>query len=245
MRRFGIIGNPLAQSPSTIFFEDYFHKNNIDAEFIAYELNALDNFESFLKSEGMEGLLVTIPFKEKAFALAHSHDLEELQAANMLDISHSDGKCLMRAYNTDFLAFQQDLLSVNSDVAGKALILGNGGASKAVAYALHNIGIQYDIISRIHFEGEKKWQNLDAIELKNYAIIINTTPLGMSPLEHEFLPLNYSKLKPSTIAYDLVYKPEKTLFLEKCEDAGCIIRNGKQMLMRIYDLALEKWNLLV
>ena len=227
MRRFGIIGNPLTQSPSGIFFEEYFHKNNIDAEFNAYELHSLDNFESFLISERIEGLLVTIPYKEKAFALAHSYGHEELQATNMLSISQSGGKCHIHAHNTDFLAFQQYLLSLNPKIDEKALILGSGGASKAVAYALDNIGIQYDIYGRVESKTGKEWQNPDTIELSKYALVINTTPLGMAPLENEFPPLDYSKLKAETIAYDLVYKPEKTLFLEKCETVGCRIRNGK------------------
>jgi shikimate dehydrogenase len=243
MKRYGIIGRPLAQSPSKDYFEEYFAKHSIDAVFQKYELKNLKNFRTFLKKEKLSGLLVTLPFKEEAYTLADSVNIPSLQASNILSIFHEEERIHIEAYNTDYLAFKDDLLSLNPDFTKPALIIGHGGAAKAVAYALWLLGISSDFVSRGMIISGRAESVLSTEKLSTYGLIVNATPLGMGSLQNQAPDINYNAVSPLCIAYDLVYNPEKTLFLSKCEEAGCRIHNGKNMLMRIYKMALETWKI--
>lgn len=243
MRRFGIIGNPLVQSPSKEVFDRHFAEKGIDAGFFLYELVNLNNFRAFLLRERLEGLLVTIPFKEEVFALATEKDYPDLPATNMISIRYENDDVFIRAHNTDFIAFYDDLETLNPDKNKPALIIGNGGAAKAVAYALKAKGYSYSVWGREYVNGKRVWQNCPA-QVGELGLVINTTPLGMVSLENECPPLDYSKLSPGCIAYDLVYKPAETLFLSKCKAMQCKTANGRGMLDRVYKMAFEKWGLL-
>ncbi len=242
MRRFGIIGNPLAQSPSKEVFDAHFSKTGVDAEFHIYELENLNDFRAFLFRERPEGLLVTIPYKEEVFAMAAEKDHPDLLATNMISIRYENDDVFIRAHNTDFTAFFEDLETLSPDMSKPALIIGDGGAAKAVVYALKAKGYSYSVWGRKDENGKRVWQDCPA-HVGELGLVINTTPLGMAPLENECPPLDYTKLTPGCIAYDLVYKPAETLFLLKCKAMQCKTANGRGMLDRVYRMAMDMWKL--
>lgn len=243
MKKYGIIGKPVQHSLSKEYFDEYFSQNNILAKFTLYELDDLNDFHAFLRTENLNGLLITIPFKEQIFRLPDIKDMSELAAANVISCEQQSPKSIIKAYNCDWSAFQEELLSMNPDKSKMALILGTGGAAKAVAYALKKCNIEFDMVSRQKKEKQITYKELSEKSLSEYSVIINTTPLGMFPLGNQCPDINYSQIEVGSIAFDLIYNPEKTLFLKKCQENECHILNGKGMVLKVYKKALEIWNL--
>ncbi len=244
MKLYGLIGYPLGHSFSKQYFTEKFAKENLkDCFFEAFPISSIDQFPALIKENAsLKGLSVTIPYKEQVlrYVTEFSEEVKFIGATNSIKIS---GDKLI-AYNTDIIGFEQSFIIFLQPYHKKALILGSGGASKAVQYVLKNLGIEFLIVTRIENfkEGHINYSKLDENILAEFSIIINTSPVGMSPNENSCPDIPYQFITSNHYLYDLVYKPAKTLFLQKGEEKGATIENGYDMLLIQAEASWKIWN---
>ncbi len=242
MRLFGLIGYPLAQSFSKKYFTEKFLKEGIsDAAYELFELDNIQKFPSLLAShKDLCGINVTIPHKQRVMAYLDELDDEakEIGAVNCIRI---DGGKLL-GFNTDAPAFENSLKELLYPFHNKALVLGTGGAAKAVIYVLKKLGIEYQFVSRTKNREIITYEELTAGIIKDYKLVINCTPLGSFPKTETFPPIPYEWLTPEHYLYDLVYNPSETMFLQKGRQQGAIIKNGYDMLVGQAELSWDIWN---
>jgi shikimate dehydrogenase len=242
MKQFGIIGYPLLFSFSKNYFEEKFAKENLQD--CSFELFPIENVELFTEiiasNKNLQGLAVTIPHKQAVMPLlTHISDAATaIGAVNCIKIF--DGKTI--GYNTDVIGFEKSLLPLLQSHHTKALVLGTGGASKAVQYVLKKLYIPFLLVSRNKTDNTITYENISAEIIQTHTLIINTTPLGMTPNEEGFADIPYHLISSKHLLYDLIYKPEKTLFLQKGEEQGCVIKNGFEMLILQAEENWEIWN---
>ncbi|MCC6369980.1 MAG: shikimate dehydrogenase [Bacteroidia bacterium] len=244
MKHYGLIGKTLSHSFSKSYFENKFRLLEIKyALYSNYELQNIDNVRS-LSTEDSElcGLNVTIPYKETVLPFLDelSEDAKLIGAVNCIKIK--DGKWI--GYNADVYGFSQSIKPFLDNNHQKALILGTGGASKAVAYALKKLGVEIYFVT----SGPKKTENsflyseINGYVMQAFKLIVNTTPLGTFPNVDQCPPLPYEHIGEQHLAFDLVYNPEKTLFLKNAETQGAIVVNGLSMLQLQAEKSWEIWN---
>jgi shikimate dehydrogenase len=244
MKTYGTIGYPLTHSFSKQYFTEKIEREKIPySAYYSFPLKSIEEFPEFLKNNPtLKGLAVTIPYKEKVLQyVTHlSEEVKQIGAANCIKISGSE----LTAYNTDIIGFEKSFIKNLKPVHKKALVLGTGGASKAVQYVLKKLGIQFLVVSRNEMDAENfiKYNEVTDDILKEHNIIINATPLGMSPAEDTCPDLPYNSLTADNYLFDLVYKPAKTLFLQKGEQQGATIINGFEMLILQADENWARWN---
>ncbi len=246
---FGLIGYPIAHSFSKKYFSDKFLKEGInDCYYELFPLKDIDELPTLInRYPNIKGLNVTIPYKELVIPFLDEIDesAKEVGAVNTIKIE--SGKLI--GYNTDVYGFEKSLsrfLNKNQlKSINKALILGTGGASKAVKYVLNKLGKSCAFVSRNSKKGDLTYDDLNEKILSEYQLIINTTPLGMSPKTDAFPKLKYELLDSNHFLYDLVYNPEKTVFLAKGKKQGCKIINGLSMLHLQAEKAWEIWRFLI
>ncbi len=240
MQYFGLIGYPLEHSFSPTYFRKKFEDLNIqDASYKLYPLVHIQEIQDLLTQFKFSGLNVTIPYKEKVIPYLDALDdiARDVGAVNCIKIYK--GKTI--GYNTDVYGFEVSLLAfLQGDINKKALVLGNGGASLAVKYVLKKLQISYLEVSRHSGKGIGYGQ-ISAEVLKEYSLIINTTPVGMYPNLDECPDLPYMYLNESHFLYDLIYNPKKTLFLTKGFHQNCKIINGEWMLQLQAEKSWEIW----
>jgi shikimate dehydrogenase len=232
MKQYGIIGYPLSHSFSKKYFSKKFIRegivNCIYQMFSLPDIAELKN--TIANTPNLCGLNVTIPHKQSVLTfLDDTSNLPQgLQACNCIKISN--GKLI--GYNTDVIGFEQSLLPQLKSHHKNALILGNGGAAEAVKFVLHKLNIHYKVISRkLHNSSHLTYADLNEQIIKEYTLIINTTPLGTSPNINECPAIPYQYLTAQHFLFDLVYNPAKSLFLQKGEEQGAAIQNGYDMLV--------------
>ena len=239
MRKFGLIGYPLGHSFSPKYFGEKFKKEGItDCEYKAYPLQHILEVQK-LFDEKLDGFNVTIPYKEDVLDLLSELNecAESIGAVNC--VKYRNG--VWRGYNTDQYGFQLSLLDLIGDhFDGKALVLGTGGAAKAVYYALDQLGIPFQIISRR--SDYITYENLTPSMMAEHQLIINATPVGMYPNIKDCPNILYECLTNEHYVYDLIYNPVKTLFLKKAEKMGSKIKNGQDMLILQAEKSWEIWN---
>lgn len=243
MRKFGLIGFPLSHSFSGKYFSQKFLNEGIaDAEYRLYPIDHIDQFPDLIKGLGVEfvGMNVTIPYKQKVIRYLDylSPEAEQIQAVNTI---FNDGGVL-KGFNTDIPGFEQSLIHFIDGQAISALVLGDGGASKAVQYVLDKLHIDFKTVSRKFKPGMITYDDIDQRLLERTRLIINTTPLGMAPLQSEYPLIDYNALSDQHYLVDLIYNPSKTLFLLKGEAKGCKILNGLDMLYRQAEASWKIWN---
>lgn len=246
MKRFGLIGYPLGHSFSKKYFAEKFEKEKItNCEYELYPLESLDELPGLIKSEkGLKGLNVTIPYKEQVIHYLDEIDetAERIGAVNCIKIT---GKKL-KGYNTDYIGFKESLVKFvgSNPIPDRALILGTGGASKAVKAALEDLGIEFKFVSRNPSEGQISYEELKTSTLHNLntsKLVVNTTPLGMAPATDSLPNLPYEQLTQDHFLYDLVYNPLKTAFMQRGIEAKCWVKNGLEMLHGQAEAAWEIW----
>jgi shikimate dehydrogenase len=242
MRLYGLLGKSLKHSFSKAYFAEKFAKLNIaDCRYENFELASINELPALLENNpSIKGLNVTIPYKEDVIPFLHERNevVEEINACNCINII--DGKLI--GYNTDVFGFEQSLKPFLKPHHTKALILGTGGAAKAVQYTLKKLGISFRIVSRSKNNITITYEELNELILQEHTLIINTSPLGMYPKMDEVPPIPYEFLTPQHLLFDLIYNPEKTLFLEKGEERGAQIENGKEMLLLQAEESWRIWN---
>lgn len=243
MRLFGLIGYPLAQSFSKKYFDEKFEKEGLtDCRFYNFSIASIDEFPQLLKDHpDLQGIAVTIPYKQLVLKYLDSTvDIPAgLQACNCIRIKERR----LLGYNTDYIGFEKSLAPLLKSHHQKALVLGNGGATEAVIYSLKQLGIPYSIVSRkIHKGSSFIYSDLDETILGEHTLIINTTPLGMYPNIDSAPDIPYQFITTNHLLFDLVYNPEKTLFLQKGEKNGAVIKNGFEMLVLQAEENWRIWN---
>lgn len=246
---YGLIGKKLVHSFSASFFNDKFRKEGINETYKLLPIPDIDCLPGLIaENPDLKGLNVTIPYKEEVIPFLNylSPDAREIGAVNVIQINRSGNEIELKGYNSDCIGFKNSLLPLLSpnflQVKPKALILGTGGASKAVAYVLKNLGIEYTFVSRNPDAGQLSYADLKQECLKSHFLIVNTTPLGTYPDVDKFPPIPYDYLTPDHICYDLVYNPEETEFLKKSKERGATVKNGLEMLHLQALAAWVIWN---
>ena len=236
MKKYGLIGKKLGHSFSREFFNEKFKQLDLKNHYYEnYELENLLGLKELIKKNNLNGINVTIPFKEKILKYLDIIDNTAKKIGSVNTIKIKNQKLI--GYNTDTSGFEQSIIKLIKN-RKSALILGSGGSSKAVQYALKKNNINTTIISR---KNEKNYNKLVKEDIINNLIIINTTPLGMYPNIETCPEIPYEYLSHKHLVYDLVYNPKKTLFLKKAENQNCNITNGFEMLKNQANEAWKIW----
>jgi shikimate dehydrogenase len=247
VRQFGLVGYPLSHSFSQQFFSEKFAREKIaNCRYNLFPLPSLQSFKNLLKTHtALEGLNVTFPYKEQILPFLHALDekARQIGAVNVLKIKQGE----LTGYNTDADGFELSLLRffLEAGVSQndlKALVLGTGGASKAIAFVLRQLGIPFQFVSRQKRPGMLTYEELTAAVMAKHLLLVNTTPLGTFPNVDSRPPLPYSLVNPAHLFFDLIYNPEKSLFLRTAEERGCHFKNGLEMLHIQAEKAWEIWN---
>lgn len=241
MKHFGLIGFPLSHSFSPSYFSEKFKSLSIDAEYRAYPIGDISLFRETINKNHLSGVNVTIPYKEQVISFLDDIDPTAAIIGAVNTIVVKDGHTT--GYNTDVFGFEVSLLDLikNRDNISRALILGTGGAAKAVEFVLNKLGIPFDYISRGYVKGFA-YENIPQHVFRCANLIINTTPLGMYPMIDTKPNIPYHWIDKNYFLYDLVYNPEKTLFLTEGSIRNAIVKNGHDMLVLQAEEAWKIWN---
>jgi len=243
MKRYGLIGYPLSHSFSQKYFTEKFQREGITGcVYDNFPLASIDEFAALVQQHpDLHGLNVTIPYKEKVipFLTAQSEVVKTIGACNCIRIENGQ----LTGHNTDVVGFEESLRPLLQPHHKKALVLGTGGAAKAVHYVLNKLGIAFFEVSRTPGTIRQfSYQQVTESVIKEHELIINTSPLGMYPNINECPPLPYQALTAKHYLFDLVYNPAKTLFLQKGEEQGAAIKNGHDMLIIQAEESWRIWN---
>ena len=236
---YGLIGKNIDYSFSKNFFSKKFKNENINYKYLNFDIQNISEFKSVISDKKISGLNVTIPYKEDVIKYIDeiSSDAKSIGAVNTIKISNNK----LTGHNTDHIGFTKSIEKIDEfKNIESALILGSGGASKAIQFALDNMNIKYTIVSRSSSIKCINYNQVSEKIIKNHKLIINCTPLGTFPDIEKCPEIDYRFLSPFNILYDLVYNPEQSSFLNKGVKAGCKIKNGLEMLEI---QAIESWKI--
>ena len=246
MKKFGLIGYPLGHSFSRNFFNEKFHSELIDAEYVNFEIPTIEDLPKVIAANpNLAGFNVTIPYKEQVipFLDAIDKDAEAIGAINVVKVQHVKGKVVLTGFNSDVMGFVQSIESMLEPQHKKALILGTGGASKAINHGLHQLGLETLFVSRNrHDEHTITYEEITPAIMDEYKVIVNCTPIGMYPKADECPNIPYEYLTPKHLLYDLLYNPDTTLFMKKGSDKGAVVKNGLEMLLLQAFGSWDIWN---
>lgn len=244
---YGLIGHPLGHSFSKDYFNRKFEDENINAQYINFDLEDINQLLELLSEyPDINGLNVTIPYKEQVipFLASVDDDAREIGAVNVIKfIKDNQGNMqALRGYNSDSPAFQRTIEPLLNSKRTSALVLGTGGASKAVKHALEKLGIEVKMVSRRKSATTIVYEELTKAMVAQSKIIVNTTPLGMYPNVDNCPDFPYRFLTSDHLCYDLIYNPDETLFMKKSKEAGAEVKNGLEMLLLQAFISYEIWN---
>lgn len=241
---YGLVGYPLTQSFSQKYFTQKFVNENIRAQYLNFSIESIGEFPEIYEDQIIKGLNVTIPYKEKVMPFIHQLDetAQKVGAVNVVKITYQKDKPRLTGYNSDVYGFELSLLKYLKAHHTRALVLGTGGAAKAVIYVLKKLGIDFKSVSRNASKGNFVYNELTSKHIADAPLLINTTPLGMFPVIHTFPELPYEAVSSEHLAFDLIYNPEVTQFMKKCAQQGAVAVNGYEMLVNQAEKAWEIWN---
>jgi shikimate dehydrogenase len=244
-KKFGLIGLTVSHSFSKVYFDEKFFREGLrDYHYDLYPLNSIDDLKKLLaENPELYGLNVTIPYKEKVFKFLSDVDADAKRIGAVNVIKISNGK--LKGFNTDSDAFFETVQKwFPVEKNSKALILGTGGSSKAVQEALNKLKVNFETVSREEGKGNYTYESLEKNPkvISSANLIVNTTPLGMSPDTNSMPPISYELLNADHFVYDLIYNPARTQFLQKAEMRGAKIKNGLEMLQVQAEKAWAIWN---
>ena len=235
MKKYGLIGNPLGHSFSKGYFNEKFSNENIDAEYVNFEIPTIDDLPAVIaENKNLCGLNVTIPYKEKVISYLDevTTDARAIGAVNVIRIERSaKGEPRLIGYNSDIVGFTQSIEPMLENHHKKALILGTGGASKAIFHGLKKLGIEAIFVSRRNMAGTVQYKDITPEVIQEYNVIVNCTPCGMYPHTDECPDLPYEAITEKNLLYDLIYNPDQTLFMRKGAERGAKVKNGLEMLL--------------
>ncbi|NQU52525.1 MAG: shikimate dehydrogenase [Bacteroidetes bacterium] len=246
MKRYGLLGYPLTHSFSKRYFTEKFEIEKIESTYQNFEIDSIDKFPEVIKNNPeIIGLNVTIPYKEQVIPFLDelNDSAREIGAVNTIQVTRTESGVHLKGFNTDTYGFETSLKPLLKEHHKKALILGTGGASKALKYVLSKLGIEYISASIEELkEHEIRYQDINEKIITERLLIINATPLGTYPKVDTFANIPYEFITDKHLLFDLVYNPEVTQFLAKGEANGAAIKNGYEMLLQQAVKAYEIWN---
>lgn len=244
-KKFGLIGSTVSHSFSKSYFDEKFFREGLrDCHYDLYALSSVDELKKLLaENPELCGLNVTIPYKEKVMKFLTDVDsaAKNIGAVNVIKIQNGT----LKGFNTDSDAFYETLEKWFPHIKNaKALVLGTGGSSKAVQQALKKLAIPFETVSREKGKGTHTYESLGKNKkiISEANLIINTTPLGMSPDTNNFPPIDYDLITPQHYIYDLIYNPARTMFIQKADMRGATVKNGLEMLQIQAEKAWAIWN---
>ena len=241
MDRYGIIGFPLGHSFSRAFFTEKFQKEHIDAEYVNFEIPSVHLLPEIVRSNPhLRGLNVTLPYKEAVIPMldSMSDEAREIGAVNVIQVR--EGR--LKGFNSDIIGFMGSLRPLLKPWHQHALVLGTGGASRAIRVGLERVGLDWTYVSRTAAEGRLTYSALTPEVMEHFQVIVNCSPVGMFPKVDACPDIPYHLLSPRHLLYDLVYNPEETLFLKRGAQQGATIKNGLEMLHLQALASWEFWN---
>lgn len=245
MDKYGLIGYPLGHSFSRNYFNEKFANEGIDATYMNFEIPSINDLPQIIaENPELKGLNVTIPYKEKVISYLDEldKDAREIGAVNVIKvIRHKGSDPKLVGYNSDLIGFSKSIESLLEPHHKKALILGTGGASKAVFQGLKQLGLESTFVSRHKRPEMFTYKELTPEVMQEYSVIVNCTPVGMYPHTDECPDIPYEYLTPNHLLYDLLYNPDVTLFMKKGEEKGAITKNGLEMLLLQAFAAWDIW----
>ncbi|MFK7814534.1 MAG: shikimate dehydrogenase [Maribacter sp.] len=240
--KFGLVGKDISYSFSRGYFAEKFKQLGLDNySYVNFDLPEIEAFEKLLPNNPeIKGMNVTIPYKEAVIPYLNKLDskAERIGAVNTIKINKKG----LVGYNTDYFGFQKSIEPFLKNYHNNALILGTGGASKAIAFVFEELNIQYKFVSRNPKKNQFSYQDLDKEILEDFSILVNSTPLGTHPNVDQKPYIPYQHLNQKHLLFDLIYNPEKTAFLLEGESRGATICNGSRMLELQAEKAWEIWN---
>ena len=246
MKKYGLIGYPLTHSFSKRFFTEKFETEKIDSTYENFEIDTIQKFPEIIKNNPeIIGLNVTIPYKEQVIPFLDdlNDSAKEIGAVNTVKITRSASGVHLKGFNTDTFGFENSLKPLLKDFHKKALILGTGGASKALKYVLNKLEIEFISASIEELkENEIRYQDIDEKVMAERLLIINATPLGTYPKTETFPPIPYEHITRKHLLFDLVYNPEVTQFMAKGKAKGATVKNGYEMLLGQAVKSYNIWN---
>lgn len=245
MDKYGLIGYPLGHSFSISFFNEKFENEGIDAEYINFEIPTIEELLEVLASNPeLKGLNVTIPYKQRVMSYLDtiSPEARAIGAVNVVKVEHKGNDIRLKGFNSDVIGFTKSIEPLLERFHKKALILGTGGASKAIDYGLKSLGLETVFVSRYERPGTIQYERITPEIVKEYNVIVNCTPCGMFPHSDECPNLPYEAMDDHTILYDLIYNPDETLFMYKGRKQGATVKNGLEMLLLQAFSSWEFWN---
>ncbi len=238
---YGLLGKDIGYSFSRNYFSEKFEKESLDCQYNNFDLKQIEGFTKIIKNSDIQGLNVTIPYKEEVISYLDHLDpvAKEIGAVNVIKFNKNQQ---LTGYNSDHYGFTESLKPLVNKTIKKALILGTGGASKAIAYALNQLNIQYTFVSRNPDFEELSYSTLDEDIIQEYKLIINCTPLGTHPNVDSYPDIPYEYLTKFHVLYDLIYNPSQTTFMKKGIEKGAKTTNGLKMLVLQAEKSWEIWN---
>lgn len=246
MKQYGLIGYPLGHSFSVGYFNEKFKSEQIDAEYLNFEIPSIDLFKEVVEEHpNLCGLNVTIPYKQQVIPFLNELDprAAAIGAVNVIKvIRQPKGKVKLVGYNSDVIGFSQSIEPLLTANHTHALVLGTGGASKAVFHGLKSLGVQPVYVSRTKRENILCYNDLTPEVMARYTVIVNTSPVGMYPKVDQCPDIPYNLLTSNHLLYDLIYNPDETLFLKKGKAHGAVTKNGLEMLLLQAFAAWSIWN---
>lgn len=242
---YGLIGWPLGHSFSQTYFNEKFASENISAHYYNFEIPDIgDVMEIFAEYANLSGLNVTIPYKQQIIPYldALSPTAKAIGAVNVVKIIRRESdEMRLEGHNSDAPAFADTLRPLLQPWQRKALVLGTGGASKAVCYALKTLGVEPTLVSRKAAPGRLSYSELSPQIMEAHTVIVNTTPLGMYPNVEQCAPIPYDLVTDRHLCYDLIYNPDTTEFMRRCAEHGATVKNGLEMLLLQAFLSYQIW----
>ncbi|MDR1257939.1 MAG: shikimate dehydrogenase [Tannerellaceae bacterium] len=246
MEKYGLIGYPLEHSFSKTYFNHKFEAEHIEAEYVNFEIPSVKELKNILKENvNLQGLNVTLPYKTAVMPLLDDidEDARLIGAVNVIAVKKgSFGKLRIKGYNSDIIGFRQSIEPLLNEAHRKALILGTGGASKAVFHGLKQLGIASTLVSRTAKDFCITYEEISPKIMEQYTVIVNTTPVGMYPNIDCCPDIPYGLLTPGHLLYDLLYNPDETLFMRKGKAQGAKVKNGLEMLLLQAFASWEIWH---
>ncbi|MBR2249384.1 MAG: shikimate dehydrogenase [Prevotella sp.] len=246
MDKYGLIGFPLGHSFSISYFNQKFADEGINAKYENFEISSIDQLQEIIDTNiTLRGLNVTIPYKEKVIEYLDSitPEAQAIGAVNVIRVTHEGNDVKLKGYNSDVIGFTQSIEPMlDKKWHKKALILGTGGASKAINYGLKSLGLETVFVSRYQRPGTIQYESITPDVVKEYNVIVNCTPVGMYPHTEECPPLPYEAMDYHTILYDLIYNPDETLFMRRGREQGAEVKNGLEMLLLQAFASWEFWH---
>lgn len=246
MTTYGLLGFPLGHSFSRGFFTEKFQREGIDAQYLNFEIPTADLILQVLQDHPtLRGLNVTLPHKQAVIPFLHelSPQAQRIGAVNVIRIRHqADGSLHLKGFNSDIIGFMDSIRPLLKPQHRKALVLGTGGASKAICVGLEDLGLQWRYVSRTPREGMFTYDQVTPQLLSEYSVIVNCSPVGMFPHVDESPAIPYQALTPEHLLFDCVYNPLDTQFMQRGAAQGATVKNGLEMLHLQALAAWKYWN---